>query len=161
MLPLPIVSSLSKMHELGFVLMSVDTSGSVEYWRYGSSGALDAACSNAALTAGAAGSRARCTPKSVVEHGGTGARTEMPSTFPFSSGSTSPIARAAPVEVGIRLIAAARARRRSLCGRSRMLLSFVYAWIVVMNPRSIVNASCSTFAIGATQFVVHDALEMM
>ena len=39
--------------------------------------------------------------------------------------------------------------------------SFVYAWIVVMNPRSIVYASCSTFAIGAMQLVVHDAIEMM
>jgi hypothetical protein len=48
-----------------------------------------------------------------------------------------------------------------LCGRSRVRWSFVYAWIVVMNPRSTVNASCSTFASGATQFVVQDALEMM
>ena len=85
----------------------------------------------------------------------------MPSTFPFSSGSTSPIARAAPVEVGIRLIAAARARRRSSCGMSWRCWSAVYAWIVVMKPCSIVNASCSTFAIGATQFVVHEAFEMM
>ena len=30
-----------------------------------------------------------------------------------------------------------------------------------MKPCSIPNASCSTFAIGATQFVVHDAFEMM
>ena len=30
-----------------------------------------------------------------------------------------------------------------------------------MNPRSIVYASCSSFATGATQFVVHDAFEMM
>ena len=74
---------------------------------------------------------------------------------------TSPIALAAPVEVGIRLIAAARARRRSLCGKSRMTWSFVYAWIVVMKPCSIPNASCSTFAIGATQFVVQEAFEMM
>ena len=77
---------------------------------------------------------------------GTGARTEMPSTLPFSSGMTSPIAFAAPVEVGIRLIAAARARRRSLCGKSRMTWSFVYAWIVVMKPCSIPNVSCRTFA---------------
>src|SRR4051794_32088164 len=85
----------------------------------------------------------------------------MPSTFPFRCGSTSPIARAAPVDVGIRLIAAARARRRSLCGRSSTCWSFVYAWIVVMKPRSIPNVSSSTFAIGATQFVVHDAFEMI
>ncbi len=42
-----------------------------------------------------------------------------------------------------------------------MCWSFVYAWIVVMKPRSIVYASCRSFATGATQFVVHDALEMM
>ena len=42
-----------------------------------------------------------------------------------------------------------------------MRWSFVYAWIVVMKPRSIPNASCSTFAIGATQFVVHEAFETM
>ena len=85
----------------------------------------------------------------------------MPSTLPLRSGITSPIARAAPVDVGIRLIAAARARRRSLCGRSRICWSFVYAWIVVMKPCSIVSSSCSTFASGATQFVVHEAFEMM
>jgi hypothetical protein len=61
----------------------------------------------------------------------------------------------------MRLIAAARARRRSGCGRSSVRWSFVYAWIVVMKPRSIVYASCSTFASGATQFVVHDAFEMI
>jgi len=48
----------------------------------------------------------------------TGARTAIPFSLPSSSGSTSPTAFAAPVEVGIRLIAAARARRRSLCGMS-------------------------------------------
>ena len=58
----------------------------------------------------------------------------MPSTLPWSSGSTSPIAFAAPVDVGTRLIAAARARRRSLCGASCRFWSCVYAWIVVMKP---------------------------
>ena len=42
-----------------------------------------------------------------------------------------------------------------------MRWSFVYAWIVVMKPCSIVNASCSTFASGATQFVVQEAFETM
>ena len=42
----------------------------------------------------------------------------MPLSLPLSSGSTRPTAFAAPVEVGIRLIAAALARRRSLCGMS-------------------------------------------
>ena len=39
--------------------------------------------------------------------------------------------------------------------------SFVYAWIVVMKPCSIVSASCSTLASGATQFVVQEAFEMI
>ena len=61
----------------------------------------------------------------------------------------------------MRLIAAARARRRSLCGRSSVCWSFVYAWIVVMKPRSIRYASCRTLATGATQFVVQEAFETM
>ena len=96
-----------------------------------------------------------------MEPVGTGALTETPSTFPCRCGMTMPIAFAAPVVVGIRLIAAARARRRSLCGRSRMFWSFVYAWIVVMKPDSIPARSSTTFASGATQFVVHDAFETM
>ena len=32
--------------------------------------------------------------------------------------------------------------------------------MVVMNPRSTPNASCSTLTIGATQFVVQDAFEI-
>ena len=38
----------------------------------------------------------------------------MPSSLPFIDSSTRPVARAAPVDVGMMLIAAARARRRSL-----------------------------------------------
>ena len=41
-----------------------------------------------------------------------------------------------------------------------MCWSFVYAWIVVMKPCSIVNSSCSTLASGATQLVVHEAFEI-
>ena len=37
----------------------------------------------------------------------------------------------------------------------------MYAWIVVINPRSMPNASCSTLASGARQFVVHEAFEMI
>ena len=38
---------------------------------------------------------------------------EVPFSFPFSSGITSPIARAAPVEAGTMFSAAERMRRRS------------------------------------------------
>ena len=74
------------------------------------------------MTSSAVGSAPTWTTRSTIEPVGTGARIDMPSTLPLSSGSTTPIARAAPVEVGMRLIAAARARRRSLCGRSSDLL---------------------------------------
>jgi hypothetical protein len=84
----------------------------------------------------------------------------MPSSLPFIAGITSPIARAAPVEVGMIETAAERARRRSLCGASRSRWSPVYEWHVVMTPRSTPNWSMSTFTTGARQLVVHEALEM-
>ena len=63
--------------------------------------------------------------RSTTETFGVGTRIAIPSSFPFSSGMTSETALAAPVVVGIIDIAAARARRRSLCGRSRIFWSFV------------------------------------
>ena len=57
---------------------------------------------------------------------------EMPSSLPCRCGMTRPIALAAPVEVGMMLAAADRARRRSECGASRICWSLVYAWVVVM-----------------------------
>src|SRR5215469_17624080 len=71
------------------------------------------------------------------------------------------MAFAAPVDVGIIDNAAARARRRSLCGKSRITWSFVYEWIVVIDPVMILNLSLMTLATGARQFVVQDAFEMM
>ena len=56
---------------------------------------------------------------------GVGTRIELPSILPFTSGMTSDVAFAAPVVVGIIDNAAARARRRSLCGRSRICWSLV------------------------------------
>ena len=62
--------------------------------------------------------------------------------------------------------AAARMRRRSglpervAVAWSWSCWSLVYACTVVMRPCSMPNASCSTLAIGARQFVVHDAFEM-
>ncbi len=57
------------------------------------------------------------------------------------------------------LAAAARARRRSLCGRSSRFWSFVYACTVVMSPLTTSNASSITFTIGTKQFVVHEAFD--
>ena len=56
--------------------------------------------------------------------------------------------------------AAARARRRSLCGRSRISWSLVYECTVVMNPLTKPNRSRITFTTGTRQLVVQLALEM-
>src|SRR4051812_4439979 len=71
------------------------------------------------------------------------------------------MALAAPVEVGIMDRPAARARRRSLWGRSRIFWSFVYEWIVVIWPFLMPHVSFSTLATGARQLVVQDALDTM
>ena len=63
--------------------------------------------------------------RSTIETFGVGTRIAKPSSLPEVSGITSFSALAAPVELGIMLNAAARARRKSLCGVSRMTWSFV------------------------------------
>src|SRR6266545_4968096 len=83
-----------------------------------------------------------------------GTRMARPSSLPLSSGSTRPTAVAAPVVVGIMLTAPARARRRSLCGKSWMGWSFVYECTVDMKPRFTPKASSSTFTVVARQLVV-------
>jgi len=58
-------------------------------------------------------SRAAMNARSTIDTLIVGTRIEYPSSFPFSSGNTRPTAAAAPVLVGIMLIVAERARRRS------------------------------------------------
>ena len=81
--------------------------------------------------------------------------------LPLRSGSTSPTALAAPLEAGIRLMAAARARRRSLCGLSLQAtgrgVGVDRRHQVFLEPEHLRR----TFGDGARQFVVHDAFEMM
>ncbi len=55
---------------------------------------------------------------------------------------------------------AERARRKSLWNTSVSTWSFVYECTVVIKPRTMPIESCSTFAIGARQLVVHDAFEI-
>ena len=112
------VSPLSKIDEYGFVTMSEDTIGSSVYWRIPFRAPLSATAAKAALTSSTDVSRTASNVRSTTEPVGTGARTAKPCSLPLSSGSTRPTAFAAPVDVGTRLIAAARARRRSLCGAS-------------------------------------------
>ena len=63
--------------------------------------------------------------KSVMLPTGMGTRSEVPSRRPFMEASTRLVARAAPVEVGTMLIAAALERRRSLCAKSNRFWSLV------------------------------------
>ena len=105
------------MHECGSVTMSLLTIGSSVYLRMPLS-APSAAALTAALTSSTVVSRPASKVRSVAEPVGIGTRIANPSSLPLSCGRTRPIALAAPVEVGTMLRAAARARRRSLCGPS-------------------------------------------
>ena len=93
--------------------MSDETIASSVYWRIPSQVSVLAALEKASFTSSAVTSRPRTATRSVTLPSGTGTRIAIPSSFPFSSGITSPIARAAPVEAGTMLSAAARMRRRS------------------------------------------------
>ena len=63
--------------------------------------------------------------KSTMDTSGVGTRRDMPFIFPAQLGRTKPIAFAAPVLVGMMLIAAALALRRSLWTMSWIFWSFV------------------------------------
>jgi len=96
--------------------------------------------------------------RSTIETFGVGTRMEVPFSLPFSSGDHSPIIFAAPVEEGIMLIAAARARRRSSCGRSGCAGRWCSCGWWSSSPRSMPKLSISTLATGARQLVVQLAL---
>src|SRR6202040_4034383 len=146
------VSGASTIDEWGSPLKSDETSSSWLTARMPRSSPL-AASSNAALMAWAVVVLPSSMVKSTTETSRIGTRNDMPWNLPASSGRTSATARLAPVDVGMVLSAAARARRRSLCGRSCSFWSAVYAWIVVIIPRSMPNESFSTFASGTKQLV--------
>ncbi len=82
-----------------------------------------AALAKAALISSTVASVARMALKSVIEPVGTGTRSDVPSSLPFIDAITSAVERAAPVLVGTMLMAAPRARRRSLWGPSTSIWS--------------------------------------
>ena len=84
-----------------------------------------AACLKAPFTSSIVVLRSTSALRSTRETSGVGTRSETPSILPFSSGITRLVAFAAPVVVGMTLSAPARARRRSLWGRSRIGWSLV------------------------------------
>ena len=117
-----IVRSASYTQLCGLPTMSLDTIGSVQY----SSTpfiAPAAADLNAALISSTLAGLARLATKSVIDPVGIGTRSAVPSSLPFIAAITRLVARAAPVDVGVMLMAAPRARRRSLCGPSTSIWS--------------------------------------
>lgn len=84
-----------------------------------------AAAWNFALTSSVVVSFDTLTVRSTRETVEVGTRTAIPLSFPLSSGITRETALAAPVDVGIMDIPAARARLMSGCGRSRSFWSLV------------------------------------
>ncbi|GIL66019.1 hypothetical protein Vafri_19657, partial [Volvox africanus] len=100
--------------------------------------------------------------RSTTETSLVGTRKAIPVSLPFSSGSTLPTALAAPVEEGIMLPLTARPPRQSFFdGPSTVFWVAVVACTVVIRPSLMPNLALITFASGARQLVVHEALEMM
>merc|ERR1712193_559474 len=99
--------------------------------------------------------------RSTTETSGVGTRNAIPVSLPFNSGMTLPTALAAPVEEGMMFADAQRPPRQSLpprLGPSTVSCVAVIAWTVVISPSAIPNLLCTTFASGARQLVVHEAL---
>src|SRR4051794_19804666 len=115
----------STMDEKELPLKSEETSSCVSYPRYGARGPLCDAFCNAPFTSSTVVALSTQTTRSTTETFGVGTRIANPCSLPFNSGITREIAFAAPVVVGIIERAAARARRRSLWGKSRITWSLV------------------------------------
>lgn len=97
--------------------------------------------------------------RSTTDTSGTGTRKAIPVSLPFSAGITFPTALAAPVDDGMMFVPAVRPPRQSLDeGPSTVFWVAVKAWTVVIKPSMMTKLSLITFASGARQLVVHDAL---
>ena len=100
--------------------------------------------------------------RSTTETSEVGTRNAIPVSFLLSSGITLPTAFAAPVDDGMMFSRMPRPPRQSLFdGPSTVFCVAVAACTVVIRPRLMPQVSFSTFATGARQFVVHEALEMI
>merc|ERR1719159_769425 len=99
--------------------------------------------------------------RSTTDTSGVGTRKAIPVSLPLSEGMTLPTAFAAPVAEGMMFCEAQRPPRQSLPprdGPSTVSWVAVIACTVIMRPSTMPNLSLITFASGARQFVVHEAL---
>src|SRR6195952_2660086 len=102
------------------------------------------------------------TVRSITDTSDVGTRNDMPVSFLFSAGITTPTALAAPVDDGMMFSRMPRPPRQSLLdGPSTVFCVAVVACTVVIRPRLMPHLSCSTLATGARQFVVQEAFEMI
>src|SRR6188768_2961741 len=102
------------------------------------------------------------TVRSTTDTSEVGTRNDMPVSFLFNSGITTPTAFAAPVLEGMMFSRMPRPPRQSLLlGPSTVFCVAVAACTVVIRPRLMPHLSLTTLASGARQLVVHEALEMM
>src|SRR5690606_18297713 len=100
------------------------------------------------------------TVRSTTDTSGVGTRKDIPVNLPFSSGITLPTALAAPVDEGIMFCPAPLPPLQSFDdGPSTVFWVAVVACTVVIRPSSIPQFSWITFANGARQLVVQDALD--
>mmetsp|Transcript_37529 Transcript_37529/g.110924 ORF Transcript_37529/g.110924 Transcript_37529/m.110924 type:complete len:259 (+) Transcript_37529:393-1169(+) len=119
----------------------------------------EAAC-NAAMISSYVVAFSRLTVRSTTDTSLVGTRNAMPVSLPLRSGITTPTALAAPVDEGMMLPLTARPPRQSfLDGPSTVFCVAVDACTVVMRPSLIPNLVWMTFASGARQLVVQDALD--
>merc|ERR1719161_1831094 len=99
--------------------------------------------------------------RSTTDTSGVGTRKAIPVSLALSEGMTLPTAFAAPVAEGMMFCDAQRPPRQSLPprdGPSTVSWVAVIACTVVMRPSTMPNLSFTTFASGARQLVVHEAL---
>ena len=101
------VNGASKIEEWGFPIISVETTGRVEYSTTLFILSSFAALFTVLLISSIVTLFSHLKKLSTTELSGTGTRMAIPSSFPFNSGRTFPTARAAPVVVGIIFTAAA------------------------------------------------------
>mmetsp|Transcript_58930 Transcript_58930/g.120636 ORF Transcript_58930/g.120636 Transcript_58930/m.120636 type:complete len:263 (-) Transcript_58930:170-958(-) len=158
------VQAASTTEDRSSLMKSVETRGRSSNPKIPFSGPSDAALSKP-LTSSAVVVLPTLNTQSVMDPLHNGTRTARPLSFPLSSGNTSAIAVALPVEVGERFVMPDRPRRKSCFFPVSVISTRVWVavtlWIVVIMPLSITRFSWITLTTGARQLVVQEAAVQM
>ena len=137
------------MHDDGSVTMSLDTIGASVKVRYPLSGPSAAAARYASVISATDTSVRTSQVRSVAEPVGTGTRNAYPSSLPCRCGNTSPIALAAPVEVGTTFNAAVKAAANGeLKGFLKYTEDPIVSTDIVTDPHSCIFDAGLTMSLG-------------